>query len=193
MTDEALDTESADEESPLSNEEAYDQLANHRRRYALHYLKQAEGPVDIGDLAEQVAAWENATDAANLDAQERKRVYIALYQSHLPSMDDAGLVTYEDDGTVELTDTVADADIYMQVIAGDDIPWDLYYLGLSAANGLLLVLAWLGVRPFTRVPGLGWGVVVLLSFALSAFVQLAYRRRMRLGDEGPPPGLPSER
>lgn len=184
------DGPATDGEASLSSDDIYDQLANRRRRYALHYLKQAGEPVAVRDLAEQVAAWENDTTVAALGSQERKRVYIALYQSHLPTMDAEGLVAYDDEaGRVELTGEIADIDVYMEVVPGDDIPWDLYYLGLSAANGALLLLAWLDVRPFTAVPDLGWAVVVLVSFAASAFVQSFYRRRMRLGDEGPPPDL----
>ena len=179
-------------ESSLSGDDIYDHLANRRRRYALHYLKQTGGSVAVRDLAEQVAAWENETTIDELGSQERKRVYIALYQSHLPTMDDEGMVAYDDEaGTVELTGDIADTDIYMEVVPEEDIPWDLYYLGLSAANGALLALAWFEVRPFTAVPDLGWALVVLVSFAASAFVQLFYRRRMRLGDEGPPPDLAS--
>jgi hypothetical protein len=182
----------ATEESSLSGDDIYDQLANRRRRYALHYLKQVGEPVAVRDLAEQVAAWENETTVDELGSQERKRVYIALYQSHLPTMDEEGVVAYDDEaGTVELTGSIADTDIYMEVVPEKDIPWDLYYLGLSAANGALLALAWFEVRPFTAVPDLGWALVVLVSFAASAFVQSFYRRRMRLGDEGPPPDLAS--
>jgi len=178
----------AAEESSLSSDDIYDQLANRRRRYALHYLKQVGEPVGVRDLAEQVAAWENGTTVEELGSQARKRVYIALYQSHLPTMDEEGVVDYDDEaGSVELTGSIADTDVYIEVVPEDDIPWDLYYLGLSAANGALLALAWFEVRPFTGVPDLGWAVVVLVSFAASAFVQSFYRRRMRLGDEGPPP------
>ena len=186
-----VDGESAtDEERSLSSDDIYDQLANRRRRYALHYLKQAGEAVAVRDLAEQVAAWENDTTVEELGAQERKRVYIALYQSHLPTMDEEGIVEYDGEaGTVELGEEIANIDVYMEVVPEEDIPWDLYYLGLSGANGALLLLAWLDVRPFTAVPDLGWAVVVLVSFAVSAFVQLFYRRRMRLGDEGPPPDL----
>jgi hypothetical protein len=184
------DVETDEEEVSLSEDDIYDQLANRRRRYALHYLKQTGEAVDVRDLAEQVAAWENETTVADLGSQERKRVYIAMYQSHLPTMDEAGIVDYDDDaGTVELTSAIANTNVYMEVVPEEDIPWDLYYLGLSAANAALLTLAWLEVRPFTQVPDLGWGVVVLVSFTASAFVQLFYRRRMQLGDEGAPPDL----
>jgi hypothetical protein len=174
--------------SSLSNDDVYDQLANRRRRYALHYLKQTGEPVAVRDLAEQVAAWENGTTVDDLGAQERKRVYISLYQSHLPTMDKTGLVTYDDDaGTVDLAGAIADTDVYIEVVPERDLPWDLYYLGLSVANGVLLALVYLDVQPFTRVSDLVWGLVVLLSFGFSALAQLIERRRMRLGDEGPPP------
>lgn len=177
-------------DSSLSNDDIYDQLANRRRRYALHHLKQIGEPVDVRDLAEQVAAWENGTTVEELGSQERKRVYISLYQSHLPTMDKAGLITYDDEaGTVDLAGPIADTDVYIEVVPERDLPWDLYYLGLSVANGVLLALVYLDVQPFTRVSDLGWGLVVLLSFGLSALAQLRERRRMQLGDEGPPPGL----
>jgi DNA-binding transcriptional ArsR family regulator len=191
MDENVMHDDSGDNGGPsLSNDDIYDQLANRRRRYALHHLKQTGEPVAVRELAEQVAAWENDTAVDDLDSQERKRVYIALYQSHLSTMDEAGLVTYDDEaGTVELADPLVDTDIYIEVVRQEDVPWDLYYLGLSAANGVLLALAWLEVQPFTRMPDLGWGLLVLVTFAVSAFVQLYYRRRMQLGDDGPPPGL----
>jgi hypothetical protein len=190
MNKEVTHEGSGDDDPPLSNDDVYDQLANRRRRYALHYLKQVGEPVAVRDLAEQVAAWENDTTVDNLGSQERKRVYISLYQSHLSSMDEAGLVTYDDDaGTVELADPLTEASVYMEVVAERDLPWDLYYIGLSAASGLLLALAYFDVRPFTRVPDIGWGIVVLTLFAVSAFAQLFERRRAELGDEGPPPDL----
>ena len=60
-----------------SGERLYGLLADRRRRYALHYLRQRGEPVTLRELAEQVAAWENAKPIEALDSQERKRVYIA--------------------------------------------------------------------------------------------------------------------
>lgn len=34
-------------------------LADDRRRYVLHYLSQQVGTVSLGELAEQIALWEN--------------------------------------------------------------------------------------------------------------------------------------
>ena len=179
-------------EDALTNDDLYDVLADKRRRYAIHYLKQQREPVTVRDLAEQVAAWENAKPIEELTSQERKRVYIALYQSHLSSMDAAGLVDYDEDaGTVTLSSTLDELDIYLEVVHEADVPWSLYYVGLAIADLILIALAWQEVYPFTLVPDLGWGVVVLVTFGVSAFVQSYVSRRMRIGDEGPPPDLTS--
>lgn len=174
----------------FSNDELYDILADKRRRYAIHYLKQREEPVTVRELAEQVAAWENDKAVDDLRSQERKRVYIALYQSHLSSMAEAGLISYDDEaGTVELSSEVADLNIYLEVVPRADVPWSVYYVGLAIADALILGLAWYDVRPFTAVPDLGWGLIVLITFALSAFAQIYSTKRMRIGDEGPPPDI----
>lgn len=184
---EGKETNSPDEEA------LYGALAHKRRRYTLHYLKQRGGPVSVRDLAEQVAAWENDKPISRLDSQERKRVYIALYQSHLSTMDDEGLVEYDEDaGTVKLSGPMESRDLYLEVVPEESVPWSMYYAGLTLANALLLVLAWQDVAPFDTVPELAWGGVVLVTFGISAFVQLYRSRDMRIGDEGAPPELRSD-
>ncbi|WP_096390882.1 DUF7344 domain-containing protein [Halopenitus persicus] len=176
----------------LTQDDVYDILSNKRRRYAIHYLKQVDDRVAVRDLAEQVAAWENDKPIDDLTSQERKRVYISLYQGHLSSMDDRGLVDYDEDrGTVVLCDAVRNADVYLEVVDPRDIPWGQFYLGLSAANALLIGLTWLEVGLFAEVGALTIAVVVLTTFAISAIVQTLRDGRIRLGDEGPPPELRS--
>jgi hypothetical protein len=184
----ASSTETQD--GTLSNDVLYDALSQKRRRYALHYLKQCDESVTVQELAEQVAAWENDKGVDELTSQERKRVYIALYQSHLSTMDEEGLVDYDDDdGTVELSEPMREMDLYLEVVPEESVPWSIYYAGLTLANATVLVLAWFEIRPFTMLPDLAWGAVVLVSFGVSAFVQFYYSRQMHIGDEGPPPEL----
>ena len=176
-----------------SSDAIYESLGNRRRRYAVHFLKQQGRPVTVRELAEQVAAWENGKSVAELRSQERKRVYIAFYQSHLASMERDGLVEYDAErGVVELSPGLAEVDVYMEVVPNRNIPWNVFYLGLAAANALLLVLFWLDVEPFSTVPDIASGVVVLVSFAASAFVQTYYATQMRLGDPGAPPRVEAE-
>lgn len=94
--------QSSSDETTL--DETFDILRNRRRRDVLVYLSGTEdNSATLGDLAEHVAAKENGIDEDQLSSTQRKRVYIGLYQCHLPKMDDVGVVEYDQDrGTVTL-------------------------------------------------------------------------------------------
>lgn len=174
----------------LPNDSVYVALADKRRRYTLHYLKQRSEPVTLRELSEQVAAWENRKGIEELTSQERKRVYIALYQSHLNTLDEQGLVDYDEEGgTVALTEAFANSDLYLEIVPEESVPWSLYYLGLTAANAVVLALVWADFAPFDAVPAFGWAGLVLVTFGVSAVFQTYSNRRMRFGDDGPPPEL----
>jgi DNA-binding transcriptional ArsR family regulator len=172
----------------LADETIYSVLTNPRRRYVLHYLKQRGESVSVRDLAEQVAAWENGKEPEDLTSQERKRVYVSLYQSHLSTLDDEGVVEYDDDaGEVRLSAAARGSEIYMEVVPKNDIAWQRFYVGLVVVNAVLLALVALDVRPFTAISDLGWAAAVLAQFAVSAVAEALSSRRMQFGDEGPPP------
>lgn len=174
-------------ESGISRDDLFDVLSNHRRRYALHSLKQRDGAVAVGDLAEEIAAWENDVSIAELTAADRKRVYTALQQFHLPKMATTGIVAFDSSGIVTLTDAADSLDVYLDVVTDDDIPWSRYYLGLSVVSLVVVTGVWLA--PFTLFPGLVWAVLVAAMFLLSALAHTYYNRRMRLGTDGTPPEI----
>ncbi len=161
-------------------------LSNQRRRYAIHYLKREEEPVALGELAEHVAAWELEKDVEELTSTERKRIYTSLQQTHLPTLERAEMVEF-DDRTVTLTENARDLDVYLDVVPGDSIPWGVYYLGLSVLAGVVMAGLWLEVVPTETVPELGWATGLVVMFAVSAVVHVLENRRMRLGEGGRPP------
>ncbi|MFW5963447.1 MAG: DUF7344 domain-containing protein [Natronomonas sp.] len=77
----------------------FDVLSSSRRRLVLRRLEARDGESTINDLAEHIAAVENDKAVSELSSQERKRVYVSLYQAHLPRMEEVGVVSL-DDGTV---------------------------------------------------------------------------------------------
>jgi hypothetical protein len=78
-------------------------LSAKRRRDVLTYLDESEGESTLGDLAEHIAAMENGIEPRQLSSKQRKRVYVALYQAHLPKMDDADVIDYDQArGSIEL-------------------------------------------------------------------------------------------
>ena len=169
-----------------SRGDVFSLLSNQRRRYTIHYLKREDDPVTLGELAEHVAAWELEKDVAELTSTERKRIYTSLQQTHLPTLERAEMVTF-DDRTIELTENARELDVYLDVVPEDSIPWGVYYLGLSALAGIVLAGLWLEVIPTETVPLLGWATILVGLFAVSAVVHVLENRRMRLGQGERPP------
>ncbi|MFC4448397.1 DUF7344 domain-containing protein [Halorussus aquaticus] len=172
----------------LSQDEVFEVLKSPRRRYALYYLRREGGESELSDLTEQVAAWENETTPAALSTDQRKRVYISLYQTHLPKLDEANIVEYDRDaGIVRLGDRASDLDIYLGDVSRDEFPWDRYYLALVAASSVLVAAVWLDAPLFGAIPGLLLATLILVVFGVSAVVHfLSYRRS---GTVGTPPEL----
>lgn len=80
----------------------FDILKNRRRRRVLEFLAEQQVSTTLGNLAEHLAAIENDKPREQLSSQERKRVYIGLYQFHLPRMDRAGVIEFDRHrGTIE--------------------------------------------------------------------------------------------
>jgi hypothetical protein len=145
-------------------------------------MKRNPGPVRIRDLAQQIAAWENGIDVEELNYKQRKRVYTSLHQTHLPKLNDVGVVDYDRDrGTITLADGVAALDIYLDVVPENEIPWSDFYLGLSAVSLALLVVAWVDVALFDAIPDLAYAVAVALLFTGTSVAHAYYTRQARVG------------
>lgn len=98
----------------LPKDQLFHLLQNERRRAALCWLRELECRSDIRTLADEVAAAENDTSVDALDSEARQRVYISLYQSHLPKLDSLGVVDYDqEEGTVERTRVAKQLDPYL--------------------------------------------------------------------------------
>lgn len=83
----------------ISLSQIFDVLQNERRRIVIRYLADCDDPVEFTDLVDHVAA--TAADVERIDSTIRKAAYTSLYQSHLPKLEDLGVVTYDQNaGTV---------------------------------------------------------------------------------------------
>lgn len=94
--------------TPIEPSDAIEILSCARRRWAVEFL--ADQPPDeivtISDLSEHVAARENDCTVGELSSTQRERVYVALYQTHLMTME--ALIDYNRDrGTITLTEAPA--------------------------------------------------------------------------------------
>ncbi|MFW6384734.1 MAG: DUF7344 domain-containing protein [Halodesulfurarchaeum sp.] len=162
----------ARDSEPLSPDEIFEILSNHRRRMVLYYLRQQGDVIDVRELAEEVAAMENDVAVSELTSQQRKRVYVSLYQTHLPKMDEMNLIEYDkDEGTVRLTDQTTTIDRYLTDDQDRTYPWKLHYVVLTVLGGGLLALSLAGFAIFDALSPLWTSIGLLFLFTISAIVQ----------------------
>lgn len=172
----------------LSQQAVFDVLSARRRRQVLHYLFQSNKPAELRELSRELAAWENKITADEVSYKQRMRVYTALRQSHLPKMDEEGVVEFDpDSGVVELTDDASDLEVYLEIVPHNEVPWSSYYLLLGVFCTGALGARQVGLVPFDIIPWAGWAVIIVLLFTGSAMVHRYRNRKMRLGTAGVPP------
>jgi DNA-binding transcriptional ArsR family regulator len=160
----------------LSQDVIFDILSSPRRRYVLYYLRKEGGPIDLTQLAERVAAWENKTTVENLTNQERKRVYVSLYQTHVPKLSDVGIVSYDQEsGMVDITEQAHEVDTYL-TRSEETFPWQRIYLVLASLGALLLLFVSFDFAGFAGVSEIVVATVVILVFAITAVLQYLYHR-----------------
>jgi len=144
---ESVPAEEAEPEqvADLPLDHVFEILKNERRRTVLHYLQEHGGTVSLGELAEHVAAVENGTTVAQVTSNERKCVYVGLYQCHLPKMDDMDIVEFNQNrGRISLGPNAAQLYEYLEESGDIDRPWPLYYGSLTGVGVLGLLASQLG-------------------------------------------------
>jgi len=78
----------------MSTDKILHLLSNQRRRYTIEYLG-SHGPTNFPDLVDRVAARELDTNPESVSGQERNRVRVSLYQTHLDALRDNHVIEFE--------------------------------------------------------------------------------------------------
>ena len=93
----STDTRTPEAVPTLSLTVIFEVLRNARRRYVLREIANHEDGdgIAFGDLVDHVAAEEQGAEVGTVDSGTRKAVYTSLYQSHLPKLDDMGVISYD--------------------------------------------------------------------------------------------------
>lgn len=158
-------TEKSDTDK-LSKDMIFGLLMNRRRRQVLTYLLGTEGTVTLSDLAEHIAAWENDIEIRALNSAQRKRVYVGLYQTHLPKMDDAGVIDYNQDrGLITLGENADSLVLYLETETPPQDRWDQLYASMSVIGTALVGGVYLGLPGMSIV-----SVSVVSGLVVSAFL-----------------------
>ena len=182
--------ESSGNGGELSEDEVFEVLSNRRRRFVIHALKRAEGPVEVSDLSTHVTAWEHDIDPTDVRYEDRRNVYSTLQRTHLPKLEEKNVVTVdEEENVVEPTPELAALDIYVEVLRSKEIPWSLYYVGLAGLAASLLLAVITGTPGFAGLEAIDVGVFTATVFGISSVVHHVIGRRTRLGNTEKPPEL----
>lgn len=91
---------------------AFDVLSNQRRRYAIHSLQQHDKPMELADVADDIAVYENEAESTDIPNEEVKRIYTSLYHSHIPKLVNAGIAEIDQDrNTIALAENADQLDL----------------------------------------------------------------------------------
>lgn len=152
---------------PLDEDTVFDILSNRRRRQIIYYLQEHGGEAPLREVANAVAGWEEGQALEDVTEKQSRRVYVSLYQSHVPRLTEVGLIEHDDSGTVRLTDRVRLLDPYLNPHT-DGRSWQVYYLALGLVGVVLALLALLGLPPAGLVSGANLLLVVSLGVVILA-------------------------
>lgn len=155
-------------ETTLEEDTVFDLLGNERRRASLKQLIDTQGEMPVGELARDVA--EDIVEESSPTDDVQRSVYISLCQSHLPKLDRASIVEYDDEvKTVEPGPTFEEVEPYLEHPPIEQRPWG-WHLAVSLGTVLVLVAMVLN-GPFVGSPL----VIVLVLAHLSVSLFAVYR------------------
>jgi len=138
----SLDQENQESTDDLTVDVIFEALKNERRRRVIKYLEANDGQTELSDVAERIAAEENDKSIQEITYDERKRVYVALYQCHLPKLDDMGIISFNKSrGLMELRETAKQLKPYLGHHTTDRA-WYGYYAAIVAVGVLALAGAY---------------------------------------------------
>lgn len=173
------DTERGGDADPEPTpDEVFTLLRNDRRRAVLRRLR-AVPETTLSDLTDCVAASEADTTRERLRSRDRKRVYISLYQSHLPQLADAGIVAYDRNrGTVRRLPAADRLDRQLNrfrayTTAEETTGW---YRLAGVGAGLAVILGAVGVSPLGGVSPEWVAAVAVVALCTLAAVRSGSER-----------------
>lgn len=161
----------------LDASEIHDILRNDRRRLAIKCLRENGETLSVRDLSEAVAARETGESPPPRD--KRRSVYVSLHQTHLPKLDELGILEYDTDNKrVLLQDRATEVTTYMEVVPRYGITWAEYYLVLGVLGFGTVLTANLGTPLFGTIgaPTVATGYLLVLVASAAYHVRSQDRR-----------------
>jgi len=146
-------------------------IQNPRRKKLIELLIDQNGEIDIREAVDTMAKLETEGEPSN---RVKKSIYVSMVQSHIPFMEEAGLISYiPEESKIRLNRVPKRLKYYLEVSEEGDISWPSYYIILSV-TGLVLSVAI-------------WNLVAIIFSALTFISALVHLRSIyKLGDANEP-------
>ncbi|WP_138007021.1 DUF7344 domain-containing protein [Halalkalirubrum salinum] len=150
-------------------------LANERRRRAIDQLVATRTPLSASELATYVAEEESGESPP--PKALRESVYGSLVQTHLPTLQSAGVITYDlECKMVSLTPQARNIRIYQELVGPAGVTWADWYRVCGLVGLLIILGSLLSVPIVAAVDPILWTSAALFTFAaLSASHLWSYR------------------
>ncbi|MFU8869780.1 hypothetical protein [Natronococcus sp.] len=97
-------------------ETVFDLLGDERRRYALYYLYERDGPVSVAEVVETVEKWEDDDAEADPEFDSLDRIALELQHVHLPKSAEVEFIQYDPSrNVVQITGSPPEFDAFVTV------------------------------------------------------------------------------
>ena len=150
----------------LPEERIHHILSNARRRRVIELLKEESGGIELRVLAELIAEAESGESPPPRSV--KKSVYNSLHQTHLPNLDQHGIIDYDPcRKVVSLRSKARRVDLYLEVRTPFGVTWSAYYRTLSVLSLLIVIADQIGAI------GLRGKYTILISSVFLALVGLS--------------------
>lgn len=155
----------------LEESEIFHILGNDRRREIVQLLARRSERVDVSDVATAIADLES--DSSAVPNNLYKSVYVSLQQTHLPQLEEDGVIEYDtDEKTIEPGPTFEEVRQY--VADGDDDRRQIIqiHLLISVLGLVFVALAGTDLPVFSDADAVLWSLLALLAVATSSLYDL---------------------
>ena len=164
----------------LPEHEIHDVLRNKRRTRTLQYLRENDETVTLRELSEALASIE--TGESPPPRSNRESVYNSLHQTHLPKLDDLGIVQYEQDRKiVHLLNDAEQVEVYMEVVPNRGVTYATYYFIIGVIALVVISLSSLGLPLFATLSVPVWVGGFFALYVVSGLFHLRSQQKFRLG------------
>ncbi len=148
----------------------HDVLSNERRQMVLTLLREDDDEMTARELSERIAELE--TEETPAPRNIRQSAYVSLHQTHLPKLDELGIIEYDQSSkSVRLHDRADEVSVYMETVPKYGISWSEYYLGMALVGFLLVFASMINVPYISLLSSGAWSLLLFSIIGVSAIYQ----------------------